>query len=444
MAAAATAVVAAARNSTRRKTGNPILNSKDPVSFHLQLQLTPDFEHEGMNSVAFLRLPLKRPKPDTASSSSDHKKGQEGKADKSKIVQMEKSAGTRFEVLIKRYVSREPKESSREPNESSTVKFSPQLLIATEKRLFMVSKKERQPDQKDHDGWADSKLLEIVDSIPLEEVLTIRKHDEPDPDPPTDFLQKCFKSTAGCMFERNEVNSREDAVKTAGNRKEWEEKLESQIEEINATDFKGYLKITTKRDGFNRGASYYFIFDEQTFCAPTEQNAQRIDLDRVRDMLQSLADRRRRVYNREHRIQFLQKHLQKMWDSGAFNICVLFLIVSNFVFTVQQLENKDPARQPYFESIDLAYTIIFCVGILSPPRPHAQYQVLAFLDNLNRGTANQIQNTRSPDFADDCISRCYGSARPAQSSPSTSSRTRSGRSSQVVSRSTPKLLPPIL
>ena len=30
--------------------------------------------------------------------------------------------------------------------------------------------------------------------------------------------------------------------------------------------------------------------------------------------------------------------------------------------SLRQLENKDPARQPFFESVDLAYTIIFAIG----------------------------------------------------------------------------------
>jgi hypothetical protein len=48
-----------------------------------------------------------------------------------------------------------------------------------------------------------------------------------------------------------------------------------------------------------------------------------------------------------------------------FNIAVLMPIVSNFDFTVEQLQNTDPARRPrhsIFEHIDLAYTLIFTLG----------------------------------------------------------------------------------
>jgi hypothetical protein len=58
----------------------------------------------------------------------------------------------------------------------------------------------------------------------------------------------------------------------------------------------------------------------------------------------------------------LQRRLRRAWDSYPFNIAVLVLIVSNFVFTMEQLQNTDFARHPIFEHIDLAYTLIFTLG----------------------------------------------------------------------------------
>jgi hypothetical protein len=93
-----------------------------------------------------------------------------------------------------------------------------------------------------------------------------------------------------------------------------------------------------------------------------DRSDDRNQLESVFKKLSALARRRKAAYRREHRFQLLQESLQAVWNSIPFNACVLVLIVSNFAFTVQQLENKDPSKQPFYETIDLAYTIIFSAG----------------------------------------------------------------------------------
>jgi hypothetical protein len=145
--------------------------------------------------------------------------------------------------------------------------------------------------------------------------------------------------------------------------------------------FEGILRIVTDPEGFNRGYPYYFLLKKDTYnswtgtldwkqarrnwhvnIAKTKLVSKSPQNEKVVRKLKKLALKRRLESKRESRFLRLQAYLQSIWNSKRFNIIVLFLIVSNFVFTVQQLENTDPARQRYFEKIDLAYTIIFSCG----------------------------------------------------------------------------------
>ena len=62
--------------------------------------------------------------------------------------------------------------------------------------------------------------------------------------------------------------------------------------------------------------------------------------------------------------------MRHWWNSVLFNFLLLVLIVSNFAFSVMQLENKDPDMQPFFENVDFVYTIIFAIGGPSPRPTH--------------------------------------------------------------------------
>ena len=48
---------------------------------------------------------------------------------------------------------------------------------------------------------------------------------------------------------------------------------------------------------------------------------------------------------------------------AAARLLLLFLIVSNFVFTVQDMENKDPDWVGFYSNAELAYTVLFSIGL---------------------------------------------------------------------------------
>jgi hypothetical protein len=126
------------------------------------------------------------------------------------------------------------------------------------------------------------------------------------------------------------------------------------------------LSIETAPSGFNRSQTYHFILRKQDYpCVDADdylpmQN--RADASALATRLAALAARRRAESARETRFLRMQMRLCRAWNSLPFNLIVLVLIVSNFVFTVEQLQNNDPARQPFFEQVDLVYTIIFALG----------------------------------------------------------------------------------
>ncbi len=392
--------------SSQTKKNERFFGGKEwPVSFHLQLHLGAETKHDGMNSVQLLRLPLKLQLDNSAVS----KIGNEMEA-------LVKAAGTKFEVLIRKYV---PKHSTAEA-QSKAKNLITELLIATEGRLFIVSSSK---DEKDcinalnadpgTSFWdvplesLESDSLEIIDSIPLEEVKTICiggaekewGHAHSDEKSPclSGFLHKFFDIIAHIISNENEVSLDVDS-----RNEETEHDIEERLEEMSrngelAEGFEGFLKITTTKDrhGFNGGRTFYFMIKKNSYRslkkpagrADSKQSAAgrrmirvsgkdkgekaESDLEHVSRKLQTLADRRRKAFKREHGFRLLQGKLQSIWDTMAFNICVLILIVSNFFFTVQQLENHDPSLQSYYENIDLIYTIIFSAGSppLRPPRP---------------------------------------------------------------------------
>ena len=126
------------------------------------------------------------------------------------------------------------------------------------------------------------------------------------------------------------------------------------------------LSISTAPAGFNHGQTYHFLLRKQDYSCtdgdddiPLRSSA---DAEALTARLAALAARRRAESARETRFLRLQRRLRLAWNSIPFNLAVLVLIISNFVFTVEQLQNADTARQPFFERVDLIYTIVFALG----------------------------------------------------------------------------------
>jgi hypothetical protein len=384
-----------------RQENDPVSTDNFPVSFHLQLHLGSNFRHGYINSVELLRLPLMKTSSDTTA---------ENEA-------LAKAAGTKFEILTKKYVPRT--RGDHDADQEGTL--AEELLIATERRLFLVSRLVSSVTNQltvttvnDFHWTTKSEELEIVDSIPLEEVETIRLYRGGGWDGGTanrkqlntecvsGTFYKCCSQIMKCLL-REEKQELEDP----GSSSLAESFLSIYPDDDN---YEGFLKITTKPDGFNRGRPFYFMVNKHYYrskkkceigaaaAAPSESAAaaepplrgrlgssfeavrrsldgirrssdrspdraiEREHLEKVHLRLSTLAEIRKMVYKSEHRFQLIQENLQTIWDSFAFNICVLILIVSNFIFTVQQLENKDPSKQAFYETIDLVYTTFFSAG----------------------------------------------------------------------------------
>jgi hypothetical protein len=100
------------------------------------------------------------------------------------------------------------------------------------------------------------------------------------------------------------------------------------------------LRISTLPEGFNRGQSYYFLLRAQDVPCLDDSGPiplrTRADADALAVSLAVAAARRRGDHARETRFLRLQRRLRRAWESIPFNLAVLVLIVSNFVFTVHQ------------------------------------------------------------------------------------------------------------
>jgi hypothetical protein len=393
---ATAAIVTARQNAGRKRKGADL---KNRVSFHLQLHLGDEVRlPEGETSVGLLRSQLRSREPGQQESEEPSKSKKEKKSLKHEI-------GTRFEVWIKKFNTK-----------SQTIGFSSwqeRLLIVTDRRLFVISRTEAKLESMTQSASPEkstatvhaSKDLEIVDSIPVEEIISVEFNNgqngwEPvfELKPPT--LKKKLQEIILKVAEFLNID-----IKLKAKNEEKREETRQLIESVQGLLTQEYLRqlfieedsywgglvrIVTDPEGFNRGHPFYFLLKKETYSslkgalhwkqatkgisrtlsnlnwqnkAPqTNAVSKKSEDQKVVRKLQKLAHKRRLEVKRETRFLRLQTYLQSIWNSKRFNFIVLFLIVSNFVFTVQQLENTDPARQPYFEKIDLAYTIIFSCG----------------------------------------------------------------------------------
>jgi hypothetical protein len=399
---ATAAAVAARRNAGKKRKD---ASNKSGVSFHLRLHLGEDASlPDGLTQVGWLRSPLR-------SKERNQESPLESNKSRKKNQNQGHNAGTRFEVWTKKF------------NNKSKI-WQDTLLIVTERRLFIVSKKDSKTVEQSADGeeskdvlkpndWIQptDKDLEIIDSIPMDEIVSVELNTDylnkpwspvfVEKDRPIEkALQKWFQSVAESLslnieFKSKNQKMRQQAIDAITAAEEQLKQDAGEFRQQLTSDpqnsyCEGLIRVVTDPEGFNRGHPYYFLVRKDTFKSwkgtldwkqaregisrtlshLQRRNKQDIsrarkaeDLDnKVERKLKSLAAKRRLDVKRETRFLRLQAYLQSIWNSKRFNIALLFLIVSNFVFTVQQLENDDPSRQRYFEDIDLAYTIIFSIG----------------------------------------------------------------------------------
>jgi hypothetical protein len=356
MAAAATFRQTKSHTRSTNVKGNSE-ESGEPVSFHLAFILGNDFAlPEGTNSVEVLRTPF-----------AVHSDGRPPK---------ENLTGTKMEFWTKKfnrasvplYVTAEQE-----------VAWQDRLLVITDKRIFICTEKHIVKDGGKHqksrptalhannerakDSNSSVASMEIVDSIPLEEITSVSIDMDSTPGVWTnEMLHGGKHANPQLELQETEKSLLRFRPKSA--------ERDGLCEPI--------LRILTKPNEFNRGEPYYFLLRQQQ-CPCVDGDGSpvplksRADATLLADRLAALAKRRHTEHARENRFLRLQKRLRQWWNSVPFNLLVLALIVSNFAFTVLQLENQDSDMQTFYENVDLAYTIIFTIGA-PPPRDHARQE----------------------------------------------------------------------
>jgi hypothetical protein len=351
------AAVAALRHSQSARSKGNVNVGKEPMSFHLAFILGSDYIlPDGSDSVDVLRLPL--------TTVSD-----EGKSSKENLTD------TKMEFWTKKFTSTSQSSHSQHECEKA---WQDRLLVITEKRIFILTEKEvtnnrikkrksftlspnlssvnmdssvSRSSNMDINGVRStvSVCLEIVDSIPMEEIISVSLDMDSNPGM-WDYDSR----------DADRRNSQSDLLATERSLRQSRPKTDEDSSEP-------MLRILTKPNKFNCGEPYYFLLPKQDYpCLDTSQNTMplrtRSDAEALANHLAALAGRRHTEHARENRFLRLQKLLRHGWNSMPFNLLVLALIVSNFAFTVMQLENTDPDMQPFYEDVDLAYTVIFTVG----------------------------------------------------------------------------------
>jgi hypothetical protein len=313
------------------------------MSFHLAFILGSNFVlPDGSDSVDMLRTPFASV-------------AEEAKSSKENLTE------TKMEFWVKKF-----NKLSQSENESDKA-WQDRLLVVTEKRIFILTEKAIIKSKiKKRQSFTPSLnaspvrtksisptipasvCLEIVDSIPMEEIISVSLDMDSNPgvwDNPTDTERRTSQSD----FVATERSLRQLRPKSTDNARE------------------PVLRIMTKPSKFNRGEPYYFLLRQQDCpCLDASESTTplrtREDADALIARLATLAKCRHTEHAREYRFRRLQKRLRRWWNSVPFNLVVLVLIVSNFAFTVMQLENTDPDMQPFYENVDLAYTVLFTAG----------------------------------------------------------------------------------
>jgi hypothetical protein len=215
MAAAISATVL--RHKRSIKAHKSIVN--EPLSFHVTFLLGRDFVlPAGCSSVDVLRKPLlPHIKSEPSSEAFDGPRGltrANSHASGNITAKVSNLTGTKLELWTKKF------KNSLSPNEDIESAWQERLVIITEKRIFLITKKQSTlSNQRAHDSAVTmqrtSKKVEyeIVDSIPMEEIVTIDDVDPAkivsDPEPSStvhhanSFFSRNLLETATSLRKRN-------------------------------------------------------------------------------------------------------------------------------------------------------------------------------------------------------------------------------------------------
>ncbi len=250
-------------------------------------------------------------------------------------------------------------------NDKGKLEWQKRLLVISQKRLFIVMEK------------PGTECLEIVDSIPLQEITSVdilsqKKIQKVDTrsfsiDMSTSFtLVEEWAQTAAGGRKSPQLNALEESPDAKDKNRKLQDYYDTLLT-LNAPGQGGVLRITTLPDGFNDGQPYYFtdFVAVQKLRGADDKNSSRAlpsDLQTVEDELQRLSRAYAKVFARDTRFERLQASLRRVWNSVWLNTAILAFIVANFVCTIRGLENRDPRYDALYERVDLFFTVIFTVG----------------------------------------------------------------------------------
>jgi hypothetical protein len=341
---AAAAAVSRRTRVSSKESVHPV-NLSEPVSFHLAFLLGNQFVlPEGKNSVDVLRMPFNGPVPDDELPESTLNSRKFSTYFDSNLFLNKPSnlTGTKMEFWTKKY------NSTHSTSDDTEKVWQDRLLIVTDKRIFVITLKTKN-DDKQATGWSAGSSfaeqasthieqanrglckadLEIVDSIPVEEITYIRlesKHGGWDDDeelaPRVSHLSSCLRGVSALLGQASaqdcpdpspgSPSSSANCLSQASYRHPAPVALDGQREPI--------LRITTKPGGFNNGRTYYFLLRQQDHhCLEAPATAagdgggaarrplrDRADAEALAARLGALAARRRGEHSRETRFLRLQ------------------------------------------------------------------------------------------------------------------------------------------
>ena len=281
------AVISSAIHRSRSSQVHKAAVYNEPLSFHVTLLLGKDFVLPAdMSSVDILRMPLGAI-PASALTAQATVSLESPRRLLRKNSQMpsgknQNFTGTRIEMWTKKF-----KSSSSIFNESMDSAWQERLVIVTDKRIFIVTKKQDVQGTIGH--GSETPNLEIVDSIPLEEITSIGLDGEPGmseadvpPAPPaprsSSFLSLNIFHAASSFIHARPAEP--DPLSRAGSRLDdgWSTARRTDSRPRDAAPEPGrppasedycepILRIATEPGGFNHGQTYHFLLRKQARTA---------------------------------------------------------------------------------------------------------------------------------------------------------------------------------
>jgi hypothetical protein len=341
---------------------NPTERSEtQQISFHLKHHFGDEVNVGSHSSAQVLRLPFIKNDMDA--------RFEKRPWETSKINRVTEKAKTSSHASLEVWVEKLALRS--DADKLGDLIWQPRLLVLANKALFILRAANNSSNK---DSEIDYKELEIVDSIPLHEVHTVTSIAEVRPKSraaPISTTNSVYEDSDGHVNERNrllgKIKSRVASISTTNSVYEDREdhinernRLLGKYDHIlsNQEHTFACLRITTTPQGFNDGRPYYFRFGSYFDSSNHEKHL----IEELAVEIRNLSEKQRQSVAFQVRVQRGQAALQRVWQSTAFNLVVLALIISNFIFTVRGMESTNPDDDAFFERIDLIYTVLFALG----------------------------------------------------------------------------------